>query len=206
MNQRFRKALCITIFFGGLTVGCRASDRDALVGTPSGSAPAARSEEATPAPSSQTLNDAQILGVLRTVNQSALAIAEVATQKAVTDEVRAFAQRALLELPAANDKVSAELGATGPEDSEIATRLQEKGAAELAKLNALEGVAFEKAYIQGQIAMHQELLRTIDEKLFPATGTTTVRNLLQTARNGLSAQLAQAKAVETGLPETTPAV
>jgi putative membrane protein len=139
------------------------------------------------------LSDTQVLTVLRTVHNAEVAVAEVATQKATRDAVRSFAQRMALEHAAANDQVAAKIGAGGPEDSAVSSELEAKAETNLKKLEALEGLDFEKAFVADQVALHEELLATIDKRLFPVAVSTEVRALLQSTRNDLTAHLTLAR-------------
>jgi putative membrane protein len=148
---------------------------------------------AQPADAPAPLSDTQVLTVLRAVHTAEIAAAEVATQKATRDAVRAFAQRMVLEHGAANDQVAARIGAGGPEDSPVSNEFEAKAETNLKKLEALEGIDFEKAFVADQVALHEELLATIDKRLFPVAVAADVRALLQSTRNDLNAHLTLAK-------------
>ena len=86
------------------------------------------------------------------------------------DEVKKFAQTMVTDHTGVNKSATdlvTKLKVT-PEDNETSKSLQEGGQKNLAKLKALKGAAFDKAYIDHEVAYHQQVLDAVDKTLIPS--------------------------------------
>ncbi|MBB4724566.1 putative outer membrane protein [Xanthomonas euvesicatoria] len=84
-----------------------------------------------------------------------------------------------------------------PDTSAAGAKLQmTKGKAELAKLQKLDGHAFETAYITAMVKDHTDALTALDSKLIPQAKTQPVLEHLQTTRHHVADHLSSAKALQ----------
>ena len=173
-----------------LAVGCageRGSGETSTAGQPSGG------PVAVPA---GTLDDAEILAVVRTVNSSEVAAAELATERAAAGETRQFAQQVMEQHSKGNQQVATLASTIPPRDNALSMSLREQAAADIEKLEEHSGEEFDRAYVETQARMHQQVLDTIDEQLLPAAEDQQLRMLLQTTRDQIAMHLEHAQQLQ----------
>src|SRR5436309_3468495 len=73
------------------------------------------------------------------------------------------------------------LGMT-PQASVTSKSLQSGGEKELAKLKAMEGAEFDKAYIDNEVAYHESVIGALDKVLLPNAKNAELKNLLESGR------------------------
>jgi len=125
--------------------------------------------------------DAQIAHIAYTAGVIDIDVAKVALDKAENADVKAFAEMMIKDHQAVNDQALAlvdKLGIT-PEDNPTSQALNEQAAAEKAKLEALSGAEFDKAYIENEVAFHKQVLDALDGTLIPATQNAELKALLE---------------------------
>ena len=102
-------------------------------------------------------NDAQIAHIAYTAGQLDITAAEQAKQKSKNKDVLAFADDMERDHKAVNEKALAlvkKLGVT-PEDNDTSKALSKQAADKRAELAKLSGKAFDKAYIDNEVAYHK---------------------------------------------------
>ncbi|MBX5480727.1 MAG: DUF4142 domain-containing protein [Myxococcaceae bacterium] len=145
-----------------------------------------------------TLSDAQILMVLRTGNDGEIAQAQVAMQKAKSDQVRAFAEKMVEEHTQANQRLDAlatQLGLT-PEDSAVSVQLRAEAAQKLDILSKQTNAPFDLGYMDAQVAMHSGLLFWSDMVLMPQAQRTELKDELTAERDTAQAHLEEAFTIQ----------
>jgi len=115
--------------------------------------------------SSDTLNDAQIAAVTEAANTAEIAQAKIAQAKSKDAAVKRFAAMMITHHGQAKQKQAALKFKT--EESGVSTALQADADATRDTLNAGKGSDFDKVYIAAQVAGHQKVLDTINDKLLP---------------------------------------
>jgi putative membrane protein len=174
-----------------LAAGCSGQRADE---TARGSADDASATTATvPAGS---LDDAEILAVVRTVNSAEVAAAELATERAAAGETRQYAQHVMADHSKSNQQVATLAAAIPPRDNPLSMTLREQGAADIEKLEQHSGEEFDRAFVEAQARMHQQVLDTIDEQLLPAAEDQQLRMLLQTTRDQVAMHLEHAQQLQ----------
>lgn len=145
--------------------------------------------------------DADVAGILNTVNMGEIEAGELAATKANDAAVREFAQRMVTDHTQANEQLTAVRNADNItiNNPPLATQLQSGASQTLATLNALEGVAFDRTYMDNQIAMHEWTLQTIDTVLLPSTRDRDLDNLIMNVRPVIAQHLEQARQIRTSL-------
>ena len=155
-------------------------------------APDRTAQSTTGAPSGP-LNDAQILGVLKVANESEVAAGQLAVQKAMAPEVRDFAQDMVQDHLVAGQQVDQTATAAPPSESEMASTMLREANAQIESLNAQTGTEFDRAYVESQVKMHQDLLDAIVAELLPKAQSTAVRQLLESMRGKVGEHLEEAR-------------
>ena len=76
----------------------------------------------------------------------------------------------------------------------------QKGAAEArAKIEGLKGKAFDRAYIDREVAYHQAVLDALDTLLIPTTSNAELKELLVQVRPAIATHLEHAKQLQSAL-------
>jgi putative membrane protein len=127
-------------------------------------------------------NDAQIAHIAYTAGQLDIAAAEQAKQKSNNKDVLAFAEDMERDHKAVNEKALAlvkKLGVT-PEDNDTSKTLSKQAADKRAELAKLSGAAFDKGYIDNEVAYHKAVNAALQNTLIPAASNTELKDLLTT--------------------------
>jgi putative membrane protein len=109
--------------------------------------------------------DPQIAHIAYTAGQLDIAAGKQALDKSKNEEVRAFAQRMISDHTSVNDQALAlvkKLNVT-PEDNPTSKSLTEAADAERNKLASLDGAAFDRAYIDNEVAYHKTVNDALQE-------------------------------------------
>ncbi|MHB1059130.1 MAG: DUF4142 domain-containing protein [Rhodanobacter sp.] len=144
-----------------------------------GLGPLASAHAATPAPA---IDDAQIAHIAYTAGAIDVTAAKQALQKSHNKAVRAFAEEMARDHAAVNDQALAlvkKLGVT-PQDNPTSQSLSSAAAAEQAKLAALSGDAYDKAYVANEVAFHKTVNGALEGTLIPSAQNAQLKSLLQT--------------------------
>lgn len=131
---------------------------------------------------SAKLNDAQIAHIAYTAGNIDIAAAKQALGKTVNPEVKSFAEEMVRDHTAVNDKALAlvkKLNVT-PEDNATSKALSKGAADKLAELGKLSGAAFDKAYVENEVAYHKTVNGALKDTLIPGTSNAELKSLLQT--------------------------
>ena len=128
------------------------------------------------------LTDAQVAHIAYTAGQIDITAAEQALAKSTNPAVIEFANQMARDHKAVNDQALAlveKLGVT-PEDNATSQSLSEAAKAKQAELDALEGAAFDAAYVANEIAYHQTVNEALETTLIPAAHDAELKALLET--------------------------
>jgi len=130
----------------------------------------------------QTPNDAQIAHIAYTAGVVDVAAGKQALEKSHDKAVRDFAQEMVRDHTAVNDQALAlvkKLGVT-PQDNPTSQGLAKGGADKLKALSALNGKAFDKAYVENEVAYHKTVNGALSATLVPNAKNAELKSLLQT--------------------------
>ncbi|HTO27159.1 MAG TPA: DUF4142 domain-containing protein [Devosia sp.] len=126
--------------------------------------------------------DAQVAHIAYTAGQIDIVAAELALAKSTNPAVIEFAEQMARDHKAVNDQALAlveKLGVT-PEDNPTSQSLSEAAEAKGAELEALEGAAFDAAYVANEVAYHQTVNEALKTTLIPAAHNAELKALLET--------------------------
>ena len=150
---------------------------------------------AAPGMPAQTITDAQIASIVVTANQVDVDAGKLAAASTTNPEVRKFAQLMVTDHSGVNEQAVAlvtRLKVT-PEDNETSRGLKAGGEKNVAALKALKGAAFDKAYVDHEVAYHQAVLDAVDKTLIPNAKNAELKALLVKVRPAFVAHLQHAK-------------
>jgi putative membrane protein len=186
-----------------LAGACGRADTAADSARAADSAAAAAAAQPAPAPSTPaTLTDPQIAHVAVTANAIDSAAGEMAKQKGSAAAVKEFAQTMVTDHGAVNKQAVAlatKLNVT-PEDNDVSRQLRSGADQSTATLQGLSGPAFDRAYIDNEVAYHQAVLDALDRTLIPGAQNAELKALLEQVRPNIAAHLERAKGIQGALP------
>ena len=145
--------------------------------------------------------DPQIAAIVVTANQVDVDAGKLAKSKAQSPEVKEFAQRMITDHSGVN-KAATELVQklhVTPEPNATSASLKQGGDENLAKLKTLSGTAFDKAYIDHEVAYHEAVLSALDKTLIPSAQNAELKALLVKVRPAFVAHLEMAKQLQAQL-------
>jgi putative membrane protein len=149
----------------------------------------------------QAVNDAQIAAIVVTANQVDIDAGQLAKSMAGSKEVRDFAQLMVNDHTGVN-KLATDLAhklGLKPEDNPTAQGLKQGGDKNVAKLKALQGAAFDRAYVDNEVSYHQAVIAALDKTLIPNARNAELKDLLVTVRPNFVAHLQHAQSLQAGL-------
>ena len=149
----------------------------------------------------QGINDARIASIVVTANQVDVDAGELAKKMSTNPEVRKFGETMVTDHTGVNKSAVAlatKLKVT-PEDNDTSRALKAGGDKNLAHLKTLKGAAFDKAYVDHEVAYHTRVLEAIDKTLIPNTRNAELKALLVKVRPAFVAHLEHAKHLQTTL-------
>lgn len=128
------------------------------------------------------LTDPQIAHIAYTAGQLDIEAAKQALAKAKSKDVRAFADDMVRDHTAVNKQALALLNKlkVKPEDNATSQALTKQAAAKRAELAKLNGAAFDKAYVDNEVAYHKTVNGALETQLIPSASNAELKSLLQT--------------------------
>ena len=153
------------------------------------------------AASGQSVNDAQIASIVVTANQVDIDAGQLAASKASDGQVKRFGRQMVTDHTGVNASAVAlvtRLKVT-PEDNPTSQSLKAGGVENLAHLKSLEGRAFDKAYVDHEIAYHEQVIAAIDKTLIPGAKNDELKALLVKVRPAFLAHLEHAKHLQSSM-------
>ena len=144
------------------------------------------------------LTDAEIAHIVVTANDVDIEAGNLAKKKAGQEDVHAYAHRMIADHTDVNKKakdLAKKLNLT-PKDNPISQSLKADGKKNLDKLKDLSGKEFDKAYIDGEIALHEKVINVADNKLVPNVKNNDLKALLVEVRPALVSHLEHAQKIK----------
>lgn len=198
-----RHALVALVALGAV-IGCRtnragAANRDNV---PDTTATAMNDTRTDGSPDNSAWSDTKVLRIVMTANMLDSLAGAFALQSATTPAVKEFAQTMIRDHGAANKQAKAlqtrahiadSLHVNADDPAQKMIRDAEDHQSELRKL---AGIEFDKAYIDREIDMHQDVLDAIEDDLTPNAQNPELKNYLTQARGIVASHLERAKALK----------
>ena len=145
-----------------------------------------------------SMNDPQIATVALTAHQIDVDRGKLALKRTHNDEVKQFADQMVHDHQAGITEamhLAKRLGVK-PEPSDTSKSLKADAGKVTARLKKEKGAAFDKDYIDTEVAYHQALIGAVREVLVPGAQNPDLKRLLETAIPTLEGHLQHAKMVQ----------
>ena len=128
------------------------------------------------------LTDAQVAHIAYTAGQIDITAAQQALAKSSNPDVIEFANQMARDHKAVNDQALALVAklAVSPEENPTSQSLLAAAQAKQAELDALEGAAFDAAYVANEVTYHQTVNEALKTTLIPAAHEAELKALLET--------------------------
>ena len=151
--------------------------------------------------SAQGVNDAQIASIVVTANQVDIDAGKLAESRATNDEVKEFARLMVTDHTAVNKSATDLAGKlkVTPQDNPTSESLKSGGDKNLAHLRTLTGTSFDKAYVDHEVAYHQQVIDALDKTLIPGAANAELKALLIKVRPAFVAHLEHAKRLQSSM-------
>lgn len=148
-----------------------------------------------------SLTDAQIASIVVTANQVDIDAGKLAEARASNPEVKAFGKRMVTDHTGVNKEAAALVKKlkVKPQDNATSRSLKGGGAENIAHLKGLSGAEFDKAYIEHEVAYHEQVLDAMDKTLIPDARNAQLKDLLVKVRPAFVDHLEHAKKIEASL-------
>ena len=126
--------------------------------------------------------DAQIAHIAYTAGQIDIAAGKQALERSRNAAVRSFAEQMVRDHAAVNDQAVALVTKLGvkPEANETSAALSAQAQREMRRLAALDGDAFDRAYLANEIAFHRTVNGALGTVLIPGAHNGELKSLLET--------------------------
>ena len=144
------------------------------------------------------LNDAEIASVAVVANQNDIDFAKIAKQKSKNEQVLQFAATMARDHQAVIDQAVAlvtKLKVT-PQDNAVSKSMKSDAAKTEQQLRSESGKAFDKAYIDNEVAYHKAVISAVENTLIPQATNAELKGLLQNVVPTLKAHLEHAEMVQ----------
>lgn len=144
------------------------------------------------------LSDAEVAHVAVVANQIDIDYAAIAKEKSKNADILKFAQTMANDHTAVIAQAAAlakKLGVT-PKDNAVSKQLLEGAKKKQKELRALSHKAFDKAYIDNEVAYHQAVIGAVETLLIPETENSELKGLLKNILPALKAHLSHAEMVQ----------
>ena len=146
-------------------------------------------------------SDSQIAHIAYTAGVIDIETAKLAIAKSKNEEVVAFAEDMLRDHEAVNKQaldLVKKLNVT-PADNATSQALSKAAADERKTLDRLEGAAFDKAYVDNEVAYHKEVNGALETLLIPSASNGELKSLLETGLKIFQGHQLHAEHVASGL-------
>ncbi len=144
------------------------------------------------------LTDANIAAIVVGANNIDISAADIALQRSKNAEIRKFALRMKTDHKAVLDsavKLVTRLGVT-PVNNDLVTTLSKQSQDHEANLHTLSGRAFDKSYIDHEVAYHKAVISVIESQLIPSATNKELKDTLISVVPAFKAHLKHAEMIQ----------
>jgi putative membrane protein len=197
-----RTRIALILFTLALAPSCKKDEKkEEPAAAKAAPAPAPTPAPPTEAPKAGALNDAQIAAIVVAANQVDVDAGNLALKKTQNAQVKELAQRMVTDHTAVNKAAGDLVGKLGvtPEETDASKGLTKGGEDKRAELEKLDGAAFDKAYVDNEVAYHEAVIGVLDSQLVPSASNAELKKTLVDVRPAFQAHLEHAKQVQASL-------
>ncbi len=147
------------------------------------------------------LSDAEVASVAVTANQIDIEYAEIAQLKSKNSEVLNFAKTMANDHKAVIEQAVALAGKlkVTPQTNKLTKQLLADAGKTKKMLKSKKGIAFDKAYIDNEVAYHKAVIGAVESVLIPETDNAELKQLLQKVLPALKTHLSHAEMLQKNL-------
>ena len=159
--------------------------------------PAAAQQPAAAAPAAATLDDATIVAIFDAANTADIETGRLAAERGASKEVRDFGEmlvNAHRQVRQQGRDLAARLRVTPTPPADDASA--KAHAAAMTRLRTLEGAAFDRAFLQHEVAFHKAVLDAMRTTLLPAIRNGELRELVVKVAPAFDAHMVGAQNLE----------
>jgi putative membrane protein len=152
----------------------------------------------TTTPTSEPIDDAQIVEVLQTRDAIALEQGREGARKARSDRVRQFAEGLVRDARTIDEKLAAieRKSAISPRSSRASNELRVRNDAITASLKSSDRSDLDRVFVDAQVSEQAKMLDLIDDALIPAARDDGLRKLLESMRTKVAVHLSDAEVLQ----------
>ena len=145
--------------------------------------------------------DPQIAGIVVAANKIDVDAGKIAKSRSKNKEVQQFAQQMITDHTAVNKQAAALAKKlhVKPAESDTSKSLKSGAKENEANLKKLKGADFDKAYVDHEVAYHEQVLGAIDKVLIPNAKNAELKGLIEKVRPAIQAHLDHAKHLQASL-------
>ena len=151
--------------------------------------------------STHGVTDAQIASIVVTANQVDIDAGTLAKSRSANRDIKTFAELMVTDHTGVNKSaiVLAAKLKVRLEDNPTSQSLKAGGDKNIAHLKTLSGAAFDKAYVDHEVAYHQQVIDALDKTLIPGATNAELKALLVKVRPAFVGHLEHAKHLQSSL-------
>jgi putative membrane protein len=149
------------------------------------------------------LSDAEVASVAVVANQIDINYGEIAKKKSKDADILKFAETMISDHKAVIAQAAAlvkKLGVT-PKDNAVSQKLLADAEKTKKTLRSKSGKAFDRAYIDNEVAYHKAVIAAVEDLLIPETENKELKALLENVVPALKTHLEHAIMVQNKLPK-----
>jgi putative membrane protein len=138
---------------------------------------------AMPVPAQSDLNDLEMAHVAVTASDIDIRYAHLALALSQSEEVRRFAETMIRDHAAVNGQVVAlaQRLKVKAQDNAFSKQLQRDAAARITELSALRGAAFDRRYVENELAYHRAVNGVVADAFLPNIENAEVKKAFESA-------------------------
>ena len=161
----------------------------------------ARAEGSGQAPQAAALTDASIAAIVLAANTIDVRNGELAIARSKNQSVKDFARRMVTDHNSVNAKAAALAARLKlvPDENQASRSLIASTDSTRQAMRKLSGAAFDRAYVDNEVAYHQAVLDLLDRTIVPAVENQDLKVLLVGVRPAFVAHLDHAKMIQASL-------
>ena len=146
----------------------------------------------------EALTDANIAAIVVGANNIDISAGKIALQRSDNTAVKKFAERMVTDHSAVLNSAVAlvtKLGVT-PVNNELVVTLVEQSSNHEAALRSLSGTAFDKSYIDHEVAYHKAVIGVIENQLIPSAQNKELKDMLISVIPAFNAHLEHSQMIQ----------
>lgn len=153
---------------------------------------------ASPTAQAPALTDGNIVAIFVAANDADIKNGQQAKSKSKSTQVKSFADRMIQDHSAAKKEAQDLAGRLNinAEDNDASRQLMSDTDAMRDSLGKMSGLAYDKNYIDDEVAIHEKVLGTLDNTLIPNAQNPDLKTLLTHARDIVQSHLEHAKSLQ----------